>query len=549
MNVESCQKDAAMLQRLRRFPLFLGFACVLLTWQIAGVAISPVYAACPTFPYSVPAGDVADLINAMTCANATPANDVINLTNSIYTLTTVNINATGLPKIPSTVTGGTLTIHGNGATITRSTAAGTPDLRLFYVDNGANLTLNNLLLTDGKLSASLAGGGIFNLGNLTLSHSTLSRSSSAGGGGVFNSGGTVTLSHSTLSANVATYGSAIVTFGGTVRIMNSTISGNNATGNNTDLDGGAVNISGASATVMITNSTITANTAVFSARSGLFLEGGTLTIQNSIVANNEGVNNCAVMGGTFTDNGNNLDNGTTCDFGGAVGQNTNPLLGTLANNGGATLTHALLTGSPAINAGSNAKAVDQNGVALTTDQRGAGFTRFINSIVDIGAYEAALGAETLNVQLTLQGRTMPAPHPSRMVTVNVQIQPQGGGAVFYNQNFTTDASSTFSIPNLPTGTHLFTFKGNHTLARQATLTIVTDVNTTTTATLLEGDANGNNLVNIIDFSLLATAFGKATGQQGFNALTDFSNDGLVNILDFSLLASNFNMTGDGGVIP
>ena len=67
-----------------------------------------------------------------------------------------------------------------------------------------------------------------------------------------------------------------------------------------------------------------------------------------------------------------------------------PKLGPLANNGGPTQTMALLAGSPAINAGSNALAVDpsNNGQPLTTDQRGVPFARIAGGTVDIGAYEA-----------------------------------------------------------------------------------------------------------------------------------------------------------------
>ncbi|MBK8022884.1 MAG: hypothetical protein IPK19_15995 [Chloroflexi bacterium] len=101
------------------------------------------------------------------------------------------------------------------------------------------------------------------------------------------------------------------------------------------------------------------------------------------MANNNGANNCAKTGGTFTDNGSNLDNGTTCGFSGADGQNTNPLLDVLADNGGPTETHALLPGSPAINSGNNAKAQDHTGATLTTDQRGSGFLRINNATVDM----------------------------------------------------------------------------------------------------------------------------------------------------------------------
>ncbi|PYS47257.1 MAG: hypothetical protein DMF68_16520 [Acidobacteria bacterium] len=59
----------------------------------------------------------------------------------------------------------------------------------------------------------------------------------------------------------------------------------------------------------------------------------------------------------------------------------------MAFNGGPTKTHLLLPGSPAINAGDNTLAKDQSNNALTTDERGAGFSRVVNTTVDIGAVE------------------------------------------------------------------------------------------------------------------------------------------------------------------
>ena len=67
--------------------------------------------------------------------------------------------------------------------------------------------------------------------------------------------------------------------------------------------------------------------------------------------------------------------------------NQSASLGPLADNGGPTLTHALLLGSPAINAGSNTLALDEDGNPLTTDQRGE--DRFVET-VDIGAVESDL---------------------------------------------------------------------------------------------------------------------------------------------------------------
>jgi hypothetical protein len=53
-----------------------------------------------------------------------------------------------------------------------------------------------------------------------------------------------------------------------------------------------------------------------------------------------------------------------------------------------SLWWALLAGSPAIDAGNNALAVDASGAPLVTDQRGPGFARINGFAVDIGAFEA-----------------------------------------------------------------------------------------------------------------------------------------------------------------
>ncbi len=79
-------------------------------------------------------------------------------------------------------------------------------------------------------------------------------------------------------------------------------------------------------------------------------------------------------------------------------RDTNPMLGALQNNGGTTLTHALLAGSPAIDKGLNSLAVNPfNNSILQTDQRG--FARIFGSAVDIGAFEAAKSSKRIRVAL------------------------------------------------------------------------------------------------------------------------------------------------------
>jgi hypothetical protein len=81
-------------------------------------------------------------------------------------------------------------------------------------------------------------------------------------------------------------------------------------------------------------------------------------------------------------NGNIVGNGGSGAIDVATVLDTN-----LANNGGATLTHALVRGGLAMNAGDNSKAVDGDGNALVFDQRGESFGRISAGIVDIGAFE------------------------------------------------------------------------------------------------------------------------------------------------------------------
>src|SRR5437763_2891715 len=79
--------------------------------------------------YNVANGDVAGLIAAINAANSSPAPNTINLANGgTYILTAINNRVNGLPVITNS-----MTINGNGATIQRSGAAGTPEFRFFFV--------------------------------------------------------------------------------------------------------------------------------------------------------------------------------------------------------------------------------------------------------------------------------------------------------------------------------------------------------------------------------------------------------------------------------
>ncbi len=131
--------------------------------------------------------------------------------------------------------------------------------------------------------------------------------------------------------------------GATMTLTKVPISGNTATANG----GGIYSESGTSSNLVLNSVTLTGNSAA--SGSGIYNSAHT-TIRNTILAGNTG-NNCAGLN-PVSSLGYNLDSGSTCAFSGTGDKsNTDPLLAPLQDNGGPGPTHALLAGSPAIDAG------------------------------------------------------------------------------------------------------------------------------------------------------------------------------------------------------
>ena len=310
------------------------------------------------------------------------------------------------------------------------------------IDNSGTVTVSNSAFYGN--SASIGGGGIFNSGTATVTGSTFTGNYGGdGGGGIFNSG-TATVTGSTFTGNSVSvdfyfvgggicgiYGSVIVTnstftgnsasegggiYGGVI-VTNSTFTGNSAyggTGTGLVFGGYGGGISGSG---MLTNCTVSGNTCqVFAGGPGVGGDGGgggisgDLTLKNTIVAGNTSTE--TTYTGTETSendifgqvqptsafnligDGSGISNITALEAPalsnliGTTADPLNPLLGSLANNGGPTQTMALLPGSPAIDAGCVALAVDPTtGQPLAYDQRGPGFPRILGHSVDIGADE------------------------------------------------------------------------------------------------------------------------------------------------------------------
>lgn len=168
-------------------------------------------------------------------------------------------------------------------------------------------------------------------------------------------------------------------------MTNSTLSGNTATTGN----GGGLFTSGAPAKATLINVTITDNHAANAG--GAHLLDGDDVLRNTIVAGNyqgPGTSTPSDLGGVMDTSANSSNNliGTGGSAGLTNGVNgnqvgvANALLGVLANNGGATFTHALLAGSPAIEAGTEVTTLNGGIDSVTTSVTVTDATAFVAGV-------------------------------------------------------------------------------------------------------------------------------------------------------------------------
>ena len=293
-----------------------------------------------------------------------------------------------------------LTIQGLGAENIIINAGS--NSRVFNIDDGnsdiqSEVEINDLTITGGSVSVSgtgeAAGAGISNTENLEINNAVIrDNTADLTGGGIFSEG-TLTVNNSAIYNNSAERLGASgggITNAGTAIINQSTIADNSVNARGT---GGGIKNTG---TITISNSTISANS------DGISNSGGEATLISTIVAGNS--SNSDLQNDDIISGGNNLIGGeatSSLDIGfvgglanvqdsdivGTAENPIDPLLGELQDNGGSTLTQALLEGSPAIDRGSNPNNLefDQRGEGF--DQRGEGFDRTVGNGTDVGAFE------------------------------------------------------------------------------------------------------------------------------------------------------------------
>jgi hypothetical protein len=352
-----------------------------------------------------------------------------------------------------------LIITGGGATGTnRFEIDGGGGIR---ADETASVEVSNSIITGNTASGFSGGGGIYNRGFFNLQNSTVSENIADGrelgdnGGGILNSDfGTLIVVNTNISNNQALDGGAGIFNFETATLINVTINGNDGgglesndgsvalinttvSGNQTETDAAGIELSGGSLNLL--NSTVTENKTIerssITQAAGIFNFDSTIELKNSIVAGNTVGNRPSDLA-TFQDEalflGNN--NNIVGEFGearGTIGTGSDiiaidPLVSPLQDNGGFTLTHIPLDGSPAIDAGNNSlipvDGEDLDGDGNTTEQISLDqrdFARISNGTVDIGSVEFG----------STQVPTSPPP-PTPTPNLSLDIDGSGGQPSF-----------------------------------------------------------------------------------------------------------------------
>ena len=485
-----------------------------------------------TTPRSIYSTYVASITSATGCSNAngsvTNGNDsgtgslrdvLANVCAGSTVTFSPNVTAVTLTS-RELVLNKSLTINGPGPTllsIQRSTAPDTANFRIFNIPFASvQAVISGLTIEHGDAGVG-DGGGINNLGGgVTLTGVTISgngavfgaginnlggslmltsgaitgNSAFLGSGGINNQGGPFVINNATISGNSSLVGSGGIFNDGLTTITNGTISGNMASGGN----GGGVYNAGS---LNITNSTIVRNSATGNGGGINASVSGTVTARNSIIALNTSPSGPNVKG-TLNSGGFNLIGSVSGVFvtppqaSDQLGVTSPQLnLDALHANGGPTPTHALLTGSVAIDKG--------NSSGSATDQRGV-------------------------------------PRPIDLVSVTNVTGGDGGdiGAFEFGAPDTDGDGVPDSIDNCSL------------VANTSQL----DADSDGYGNICDADLNNSGLVTTADFGILRSVLNQSAGSSATAAAADLNGSGTVTTADFAILRARLNTPpGPSGLHP
>jgi len=368
----------------------------------------------------------------------------------------------GIYSVAGTLTLIDVEIYNN--TLTAGTDEGLGAGLAQFSQNGtlSNVKIYSNAITSGTINK---GGGVYLNAPSSITNSSIYSNTVTGGngGGIYIAGNgfDVDLTASSVYSNTVNgasqgkgggiyLGPSLGEGPSNINVLNSTLSGNQAT----DSGGGLFAQQG---TVRLNNATIANNTSDSdnsAGGDGGGYAGGTATfiIQNTLIATNldattpnavSDAPDCSPDSAFVLNNDYNLiGDDTGCSWTAGANDVINPAtanIGALANNGGATLTHKLLTSpsnSPAIDAGNDVDGCqDRFAVTLTTDQRG--MTRPQGTACDIGAFER---------QPTDTGFLLPSDAPVK----NVVEYVSGQSSVISDESTVISEQSFVTLPWAPT---------------------------------------------------------------------------------------------------
>ncbi len=487
-----------------------------------------------------------------------------------------------------------VTVTGPGADmleVTRDNMAG--PFRIFHVTPNHTVTIEGMTVSNGSAQGSFpdnVGGGVYSdHATLTVNGCFITGNSAVNGGGIYSAGGisgaSLTVTNSTLAGNLAQSGGGIYNEGeGGVNAPNPAIMAA-VTLNNTTVSGNAVSVRGGGiyndgensghAQLTISNTTFSDNTAPASSGSGIYNDGAvgsaTLDIGNTIL--NAGVGAAGGMlvnaNGTVISHGYNLSSDNGGGFLAAIGDqiNTDPMLGPLKSNGGATLTHAPLINSPAIDQGKR-DAIP----ALTTNVDQRGFTRPIDDPAvanavggdasDIGAVEDAAGVHPttavsrkthggadFDVNLPFAGmaavecRSSGANGDYQIIVTFAQPVSVTSAGITSGSGIVSGISITSadSPDGIPVGTQVTIDLTSVTNVQTLTLALFGTTDGTNSGdvgvrmSVIIGDVTGDGHVGVSDIAQVKAQSGQAAGAGNFR--NDVNVSGAITSADISLVKS------------
>jgi len=300
-------------------------------------------------------------------------------------------------------------------------------------NNGGTATIIRSIIIGNSTPGGNAGG-IFTDGVMSLTDSTISGNSSEGGGGGILSGGQVAVTRCTFSNNSAGSGGGGIANFGMLTVTDSTFSANSA------LFGGGIAAYTGSATVTL--STLSGNHAGLGG-GGVDAAITPLAARNTIIAGNTGGQSPEIRG-TLNSQGHNLIGDGTGASGfvatDLVGMSSNPIdpeLGPLQDNGGPTQTMALLPDSPALADGDTTDAPEW-------DQRGPGYARIVDGMIDIGAFELQ---PTPNVTCSV-AQDMLWPPSDELVNVGLSVEIHPADATLHHLVYGNDHANSGDVSDI-----------------------------------------------------------------------------------------------------